>query len=236
MFKTWWEDIKRIPYLDANWLLIWIFIYVGFLFLDIFVPGWFGTNLLKYTGIFLCVVYAYTKYNTDMMLILALLFTFLADTMLVWTNWTVAGVYIFCFAQFMHLLRLSKAKLEYIFAWASIVSIAFAIAVIQGCQPIYAIASIYALILSCNLCLATGRYRRHKTDFKARCAFYGFIAFICCDLCVATRFLALDGRLTLAVLPVVNFLVWLFYYPSQVLIANSSTMSPARPPAKNLRK
>ncbi len=236
MFKTWWEDLKRIPYVDMQWALIWALIYISFLFLDIVFPGWFGTNMIKYIGIFLCVVYAYTKYSTDLMLIFALLLTFLADTVLVWTDWVVAGVYIFCFAQFMHLLRLSKARLEHIFSWAAAISILFAILVIQGFQPIYVIASIYAIVLVSNLYLATNRYRQHRTDFKARCAFYGFVTFVCCDCCVATRFLALDGHLTVAVLPMVNFLVWVFYYPSQVFIANSSTMARTPRAAKHLRK
>ena len=236
MLKTWREDVKRIPNIDANWIVIWVSIFCGFLLLDVFFPGWFGTSLLKYMGILLCVVYAYTKYNSDIMLSLALLFTFMADTILVWTEWTVAGVYIFCFAQFMHLLRLCRAKFEYIFAWAAFISIAFAFAIIQGCKPIYAIASIYGLILFSNLYFATNRFLSHKNDFRSRCAFYGFVAFVCCDFCVATRFLALDGYLTLAVLPIVNFLIWIFYYPSQVLIANSSTMHPSERLAKNLRK
>ena len=129
MFKTWWEDLKRIPYVDMHWALIWALIYISFLLLDIVFPGWFGTNMIKYIGIFLCVVYAYSKYSTDLMLIIALLLTFFADTILVWTDWAVTGVYIFCFAQFMHLLRLSKAKLEHIFAWAAAVSIVFAVLV-----------------------------------------------------------------------------------------------------------
>ena len=170
------------------------------------------------------------------MLSLALLFTFMADTILVWTEWTVAGVYIFCFAQFMHLLRLCKAKFEYIFAWAAFISVVFAFAIIQGCKPIYAIASVYGLVLFSNLYFATNRFLSHKNDFRSRCAFYGFVAFVCCDFCVATRFLALDGYLTLNVLPIVNFLIWIFYYPSQVLIANSSTMHPSERLAKNLRK
>ena len=236
MFKTWRQDIKRIPHIDANWAVIWMSIFACFLILDIFFPGWPGTSLIKYTGIFLCVIYAYTKYNDDTMLTLALLFTFMADTVLVWTNWLVAGVYIFCFAQFMHLLRLCKARLEYIFAWAAFVSVAFAAAVIQGCKPIYAIACIYGLILVSNLYFATNHFLRRKADFKARCAFYGFIAFFCCDFCVAMRFLSLDGQLPTSVLPIASFLVWIFYYPSQVLIANSSTMPPTPKAVKNLRK
>lgn len=236
MFKNWWDDLKRIPYLDVQWVATWIAIYVSFLLLDIFFPGWPPTNMIKYIGIFLCVVYAYTKYNNDIMLTIALLFTFFADTILVWTNWLVAGVYIFCFAQFMHFLRLSRAKIEHIFTWAAIVTLAFGIAIVYGLEPIYAIGSIYAVILSSNLYLATVRYREHKNDFRARCAFYGFIAFICCDCCVALRFFALDSVLPLFILPVVNFLVWVFYYPSQVLIANSSTMPEAHKIVKSLRK
>ena len=91
MLKIWREDVKRIPNIDANWIVIWVSIFCGFLLLDVFFPGWFGTSLLKYMGILLCVVYAYTKYNSDIMLSLALLFTFMADTILVWTEWTVAG-------------------------------------------------------------------------------------------------------------------------------------------------
>ena len=236
MLKTWWEDIKRIPYIDMNWLIVWISIYLSFILLDIFFPGWPATSLLKYTGIFLCVIYAYKKYNSDLMLILALLFTFIADTILVWTNWTVAGVYIFCFAQFMHFLRLNKARLKYVFVWAAIVSFAFAIAVIEGCLPIYAIASIYTIILISNLYLSASHLQHHKTDFKARCAFYGFAAFACCDICVTIRFLSLDGLISSDIMPIVNFLIWLFYYPSQVLIANSSTFSPSLETLKNLRK
>ena len=55
----------------------------------------------------------------------------------------------------------------------------------------------------------------------------GFIAFLCCDICVALRFLALDGALPATIIPTVAFLVWVFYYPSQVLIANSSTQEPS---------
>ncbi len=235
MLKAWWTNIKQIPYLDVNWLIIWISIYLSFIFLDIAFPGWPVTSLLKYIGIFLCVVYVFTKYHSDLMLILALLFTFIADTILIWTSWTVAGVYIFSLAQLMHFLRLCKARLEYIFAWVAIASFVFAIAIIQGCIPIYAIAIIYTAILLSNFYLAANHFQHHKSDFKARCAYYGFASFVCCDICVTIRFLSLGGLITTTVIPVLEFWVWLFYYPSQVLIANSSTMPLSLKVPKNLR-
>ena len=93
---------------------------------------------------------------------------------------------------------------------------------------IYAIATIYGIELICNIIISIKNYRQNKHSFPVRCAFYGFIAFFCCDLCVALRFLSLGGILPDAFLPLTSFLVWVFYYPSQVLIANSSTLEPTK--------
>ena len=175
---------------DKRWLIVWIFIYVGFLTLDIFFPGYWGSALLKYTGVFLCVVYAYKKYRNDTKLILALFLTLLADTVLVWTDMTVLGVFIFCFAQFMHFLRLTRLNKKHL-----------------GVS---------------NLGLSIARFRKNKADFRYRCAMYGFLAFVGCDICVGIRHLMLDGAVPADILPVVAVLVWAFYYPSQVLLANSS--------------
>ena len=236
MLKAWWEDIKRIPYLDTNWVVIWISIYASFILLDMFFPGWIGTNLIKYTGILLCVIYAHAKYPNDLRLIFALLFTLIADTLLVWTSYTVVGVYVFCIAQLLHLLRLTKARIEVIFTWIAAVSLVLAFAVVQGLMPLIAIASVYAVLLISNLVTATTRFHENKTSFRARCAFYGFIAFICCDICVAINSLAPYGAFPMAVIPTTSFLIWFFYYPSQVFLANSSTMPPAHKLVKSLRK
>ena len=108
--KTWLGDFKRLSYVDMKWLIIWVSIYISFLFLDLLVPNFVGTAIIKYAGIFLCVIYANKKYRHDYLLQLALLFTFLADTILVWTPFTVPGVFVFSFAQFMHLMRQTKLE------------------------------------------------------------------------------------------------------------------------------
>ena len=103
MLKSWWADLKRVPYVDTTWFAVWAFIYIGFLILDITMPtGFWGSSLLKYAGIFLCTIYAMQKYDRDHKLVLALFFTFLADTILVWTEYEIAGVFVFCFAQALH--------------------------------------------------------------------------------------------------------------------------------------
>jgi len=224
---NWWDDFKRISYVDTKWLTAWIAIYLAFLAMDIFFPGFAGSSILKYVGIFLCSIYAYQKYHQDTMLILALFLTFLADTILVWTPWEIAGVYVFSFAQLMHILRLSKAKPEIIGVFSAMLGLFSALAIAAGLNPLYAICTVYALELLCNLALANRRYRQNPKNFRSRCALYGFTAFVACDLCVALRHLSLDGILPAQILPLVAFLVWVFYYPSQVLIANSSTERPS---------
>lgn len=225
---NWWKDIKRISLFDSRWLVIWIAIYLTFLIFDIFFPFFWGSALLKYVGVFLCVVYANQKYSKDYALQLALLFTFLADTILVWTPFMLAGVYIFSFAQFMHLIRLTKLAPSSLGIFAAAISLFFALNIANGMQPIIAIGSIYGLELICNIVISVKNYRSNKKRFQNRCALYGFICFFCCDLNVALRFLALSNVIAASIIPLTSFLVWVFYYPSQVLIANSSTMQPTR--------
>lgn len=226
----WWKDIKRISFIDPRWLVIWITIYISFLLLDILMPNFWGSALLKYIGIFLCIIYANQKYSKDYNLELALLFTFLADTILVWTPYTLAGVYVFCFAQFMHLTRLTKLSHSALGIYALAISVFFALTITQGLAPIVAVATIYGLELICNIVMSVKNYRTDRKNFRARCAFYGFICFFCCDLCVALRFLAINNIIPTVALPLTSFLVWVFYYPSQVLIANSSTLKPKKSP------
>ena len=228
-FKIWLKDIQHLSSIDFRWLLIWILIYLSFILLDILMPHFPGTALLKYVGIFLCVIYAYQKYHSDSMLILA-------DTILVWTPYEVAGVYVFCIAQLLHFLRLTNTKPEIFAAYAAAISLFFAFAIVQGLYPIYAICIVYAMLLIGNFVLSRRRYSIQKKDYRARCCYYAFIAFLCCDICVATRHLMFDGLIPMQNLELVAFLVWVFYYPSQVLMANSSTLEMSHRPHKDSRR
>lgn len=225
MFKQWRADFRRLPNIDAHWFVVWFLLYVGFILLDFFFPYFWGSSVLKYTGVFLCLVYANKKYRDDTLLFFALAATFLADTILIWTDWQFFGVTVFCAAQFLHMLRLTKTQPAIIGLDASIVILVFLIMVGQGLAPLYAAAAIYALALICNVCLAYANYREQPQSFTARCAFYGFSAFLACDICVALRHLILENYFPATFLPLIAFLVWVFYYPSQILIANSSTLT-----------
>ncbi len=231
--KIWWLDFKRLSFVDWHWLVVWLGIYVSFILFDIMMPHFAGSALLKYIGIFLCLVYARQKYRKDYLLTAAIFFTFVADTILVWTDFEVLGVFIFCLAQLCHIIRLTHTRPKIIALYSIAVILIFLFAVYQGyLLPIYAITTIYAFLLCSNLYISRRNYRKHNHDFKARCAFYAFVAFICCDACVALRHLMLDGLISPQLLPLVAFFVWVFYYPSQVLMTNSST----QPESKSVRK
>lgn len=220
------RDIKNLPKADGRWLLIWFVIYVSFLLLDVFFPDYQGTAILKYAGIFLCVVYAYQKYHSDTALILALLFTFLADTILVWTRYEIIGVFCFCIAQSAHLIRLNRRYMVNVKLLAVILSVILLIALALQAPPIYAISCVYIILLVTNLILSVKDYHKNKENIHSRYGFYGFQLFICCDICVGLRHVMMDGLISDMMLPLVSYLVWVFYYPSQVLIANSSDKEP----------
>lgn len=219
------QDFKRVRHVDWRWLVIWIVIYASFLFLDLFAPDFIGTNLIKYAGIFLCLVYAYRKFRADTLLILALLFTLLADTILIWTSTQIPGIYCFCFAQFFHILRFTKAQPKTLIAYFASIFLLFVAGTVQGFPPVYVIAAIYGFTLLANVALSARWYHRDKSNFRARCAFYGFMLFVVCDICVGLQYLALDGFIIASIIPAASYLVWLFYYPSQILISNSSNLS-----------
>ena len=229
MFKNFLKAFKRIQGIDRRWLIIWVLIYFSFLFLDLALPHFFGATLVKYLGIFLCLVYAYQKFRFDTLLIIALLFTLLADTILIWTPYYVPGVYCFCFAQFFHIARFIKAQPKLLVIFFFGMFLIFAFGLVQGLPPIYSIAAIYAITLITNLVLSFIWVRREPRNLHARYASSGFLLFLACDTCVALQFLAVETVLPAYILPVVSFLVWFFYYPSQVLISNSSNLSPKKP-------
>ncbi|MBQ3309725.1 hypothetical protein IJG78_03550 [Candidatus Saccharibacteria bacterium] len=215
--------IAYLQTVDRAWLAIWILIYLGFVILDAFFPHFWGVTTLKMLGIILCVVYAWQKFKKDSLLIIALAFTLLADTLLALDNTSIAGVFTFCFAQFFHTARLKKTVPVFLFAYFGIIIIFFSLSVLCNISPIYAIAAVYGTTLITNVILSIRWHHRAKS-VASICAMAGFILFLCCDTCVGLSYLA--G--TAEVLPffihrLANYFAWVFYYPSQVLISNSST-------------
>ncbi len=213
--------IAYLQTIDKRWLTTWTLIYVGFVILGSFFPDFIGTSILKIVSIALCVVYACQKFKKDSLLIIALAFTLLADVILTINDVSIAGVVTFCFAQFFHTARLKQTKPIFLVFYGLTATIIFMIAVWLEIDPMYAIASIYGYGLFSNLFFAVRWYFAEKST-ASTCAAMGFLLFVFCDLCVAMSYLGVTGVLPFIFKPVGDYFAWIFYYPSQILISNSS--------------
>lgn len=214
--------VEYLRSIDHAWLTTWALIYVSFVLLDAFFPGFFGITILKMLGIILCVVYAWQKFRKDPLLIIALGFTLLADTILMINNVSQAGVLVFCLAQFFHTSRLKKTRPMFFALYLSVVAILVILSAILKVDAMYLLGAIYAYGLFTNLYL-TFKWCYNTHSVASTCAFYGFVLFVCCDLCVALSYLSATSVIPLFFHRVADYFAWVFYYPSQVLISNSST-------------
>ena len=225
--------IVYLQTVDKRWLTTWAIIYVGFVILGSFFPDFIGTDILKIIGITLCLIYTCQKFKKDSLLIIALIFTLLADIILTINDVSIFGVITFCFAQFFHTARLKQTKPIFLIFYFLIATVIFLIAIYLKINPMYAIAGIYAYGLFSNLFFSIRWYFAAKST-ASTCAAVGFFLFVLCDICVALSYLGVTAVLPLIFKPFGDYFAWIFYYPSQVLISNSSDT--ANPNAKKTLK
>lgn len=210
---------------DRIWRAIWLFIFAGFIALDAFFPHFFGVTFLKLLGIGLCLVYVAQKYFYDKYLLLAFCFTFVADLLLAVNNTSLFGVFTFAMAQFIHFVRLKNLKKSYVIPIALIITIIFLVVSAFSLYAIVLMGAIYAFFLIANILSALEWYKKSHRKNPAFCALFGFILFACCDFCVACSFFSGIHVLPFVMKRLFDFSAWVFYYPSQVLISNSSRLT-----------
>ena len=148
---------------------------------------------------------------------MALLLTALADLfLLVLDTAYLFGVACFCAVQALYLLRLHQAHCR-LFGFLRAVLSGGALAVLglwRLCTPLNALAALYFPQLLCNA-MSSLTLRRGAAG-RMFCT--GLWLFVFCDICVGLHNLyGLPPSLAMAV----QFGMWLFYLPSQVLIAGS---------------
>lgn len=201
-----------------------------------------GVTLLKYSGILLSYFYARKKFPKDYILHIALLFTLLADTILTFDSISAFGVLAFCFAQYFHIARFAKVRPKFFISWTFFMLLLLIFGWFNQIPDMYILAFIYATSLLQNLILTHRWWKKTKSNpvasdreiVASTCAFAGFVLFILCDLNVAVSYLSVTAVLPITLARYANFFAWLFYYPSQVLISNSSTSKIQKP--KNSKK
>lgn len=139
----------------------------------------------------------------DYFLKIAFLFTLISDLILAQNHTAPIGVLTFSLAQLAHFLRLKPNNIfPKIFLPITIMTLLLGL--LFDNLIIYAV--VYAITEVINFILA---FRFNKQ------LVWGFGLFLTCDLCVAIGFLLPDFTI------VMGYICWLFYLPSQFLLATS---------------
>lgn len=205
------------------WICTWTTLFIIMLFLSIVAPNGNLVTLVKLGGIVLCLFYVIRTFPHDHLLLLAMLSTCLADIVLAANNTASLGIIIFLVTQLLHLYRLHGHRLKKPIVIYTIIATTLIVTdIIFNFTPLLLLASgLYALALVTNIITCITWHRNEPHNIRATIALAGFIAFACCDFCTDISYLALTSILPSFLYAPANFIVWLFYYPSQVLLSNT---------------
>lgn len=203
------------------WLTIWITIYLVILILNFIIPQSLATKIISCLAISLNVLYSSQRSPKDHLLQIALGFTFLADVILAFHNSAFLGAFVFAFAQFFHFARLNTLDSRHFLTFLLFLTILVYLSSLLGLEQTIIIGSFYAFFLCANLINSILWYKKSHSLPAFRSAL-GFTLFVLCDLCVATSYFSHIGVFSIALFPYADYLSWVFYYPSQIFIANSS--------------
>ncbi len=210
---------KPIPSaVTAGFLAAEGLLYAAFLALDLTGRGG-DTIFLKYGGILLCVLFtlASALKGGDTLVPVALALTAGADWFLLVRNDRYAlGIALFLCVQTVYFLRLRRAGAPA--AWPLRAGLALAAGLglyaLNMASPVNLLAGLYFSQLFSNTILSWARKGGRWRTFAA-----GLTLFVGCDICVGL-FNALPPAVPLYF--AVSVGMWLFYLPSQVLIALSA--------------
>lgn len=199
---------------------------------------------LKYVSVLLCFIMVLLIGNSGRdkkdtkLLQLAFCFTVIADFFMVILDYNTIGVFLFCFVQATYIVRHSRGAKKKcrlgtiiicIILIASVVKLVISnlniINVSQDgiSEKLIIIGSVYLFLLCCSLSTAwktiNGQfYPKYSSFFIA----IGMTMFFLCDINVGISVITNDIIVNGAQLGRVSrFLVWVFYLPSQVLLALS---------------
>ena len=178
-------------------------------------------NLLKFVGICGCLLLAFcyrTKGLDSILLRLALGLTVCADVLLLFTGAYAVGIGLFCGVQLLYTFRYTRrggaTALVFLLGCA-----VFWMLRLAGLPALYALAAGYGtLLLSVTAIVLRANWRENPFVLcpgRLSCA---MVLFVLCDLSVAAYQLGVDWA---------GVLIWMFYLPSQALIALSGAMAPA---------
>lgn len=212
---------ETLVFLETELLL-----YAAFLTLDLTAAGPIWSKAFKYSAVLLCFLFALRRARGagGRLTAAALGFTLLADLfLLVLERQFLAGVSLFCVVQGLYLARILRLRRGRTLPCLLLRGLlALGVLLLLGrldlLEPLTALAALYFSQLTANA-VHSAALGRAYAGFSL-----GLWLFVCCDVCVglhnASAFLPVGGRG--GVFAFADIGMWLFYLPSQVLIALSA--------------
>lgn len=219
---------REIYFIKAEAIL-----YLLFLWLDMGHISPFISNLLKFSGIVLCFFYVLTKKvmvgkKDKKIMILAFIFTLLADFCMVLFSCNLGGLIFFPVVQFLYWYRLEPITLKGIgvrlLGFGCLMGIIF---LAKGSIDIILfLASFYIIQITFNVVLALKHwYKKRNKIAKGGFFAIGMVLFFLCDLHVglagAAEYIQNKSGMLGTFYGFIQIAVWAYYLPSQVLIALS---------------
>lgn len=210
------------------WPAIWIALSLINIILGLLAPNNDFLTLFRVGGIALCLLYVAKTFPQDYLLLAAMFATCISDIILAFNNTSELGLITFLATQIIHLFRLTGNRSRRpIVAFACFSGALILLDLCFSLIPLlFLIVGLYAITLTMNVLASFRWHRQDPHNLLATFAAAGFTLFACCDLCTAVSYLSLVSVLPAFFYVPANFLAWFFYYPSQVLISNSSKLPP----------
>ena len=180
--------------------------------------------IIRLTGIVLCFIYALRYFANDHMLHYALFTTIIADLILAVNHTAELGVLVFFIAQLFHAWRLLPPQQHpKLYLFIVIAAVSLTLSILLPILPfMYVISAFYVVAILGNLYASYLWHRRSPQNPQALYALLGFSLFLCCDICIAVSYLSFINIFSSFFYLPANFFGWFFYYPSQILVSNSS--------------
>jgi len=226
------------------WIILWIALSLINIIFGLIAPDHDFLTLFRVGGIALCLLYVAKTFPRDYLLLAAMFTTCISDIILAFNNTSEFGLITFLATQIIHLFRLTGDRSRRpITAFACFSGALILLNLCFSLIPLlFLIVGLYAITLTMNVLASYRWHRQDPHNLLATFAAAGFTLFACCDLCTAVSYLSLVSVLPAFFYVPANFFAWFFYYPSQVLISNSSKLPPEpkgpktpKEPKKSLR-
>lgn len=225
-------------------LIIILLLYFAFLYMDIFsIKSIVSSNKLKFLSmilvLFICFIIGKNSISSKdtMLLQIGVFITVIADVfLLLFNKHYILGIGLFCIVQILYFIRYSSNNPKVILRNFSIIFITLFFIYTIVNQLLVKIDFLVLISFYYAICLLLSSYRaislynkKNYSRLNINLIALGMILFLLCDISVAlyniTKFIHISNQSTTLLSNISSVSMWMFYLPSQVLLALSGYSS-----------